>query len=360
MEEAEKQESSRGESESLLSLIPVIFQNWKAIAKFTAVVTILTGAITFIIPNKYSSTTVILPDIELLNLAQKFGGLQDIASSIGLNLGVTSPSQLYPDILVSEEILKKVIYKSYRTKAFDKPCNLIEYWGFQTDDSLLNYEYCLKKLREGVIEIDVNKKTSIITLSVLTTEPQLSADIANEITTQLDNYQRLFRRTNASEQRVFIEKRLDEVQTELTASEEKLKSFREKNRRITDSPNLMLEEGRLGRVVDLNTAVFVELTKQYELVKLDEIKNTPVVQVLDYARPAGTKSSPKRRIIVTIAFLVGAFFSSCWYVGVDYFNQRKSKHEEFAKVAQVIRLFFEDIRQMLNKILIKLPFKKNN
>ena len=66
--------------------------------------------------------------------------------------------------------------------------------------------------------------------------------------------------TNASEQRKWIEARLTEVKEDLEKSENRLKEFREKNRRIVDSPQfspkrcisgLLLEQERLIRDVQI-------------------------------------------------------------------------------------------------------------
>jgi len=126
-------------------------------------------------------------------------------------------------------------------------------------------------------------------------EPQLAADVANQITAELDDYTRTKRRTNATLQREFIEQRMKEVEEQLGRSEIALKEFRERNRRIMDSPQLMLEQERLARDVQINSTVFIELKKQLEIAKIEEIKNIPIINVLDPARPPVTKSYPIRR-----------------------------------------------------------------
>jgi uncharacterized protein involved in exopolysaccharide biosynthesis len=52
------------------------------------------------------------------------------------------------------------------------------------------------------------------------------------------------------------------------------------------------------REVETNSAVYVELRRQLEIAKIDEVKNIPVIQVLDYARPPVRKSYPPRTTIV--------------------------------------------------------------
>ena len=310
------------DSESLLSTLSSIIEvSWNCRTKIlrnTLIITVIAAAISFILPKKYVAETTVMPDIDMMNLASKLGSLADIASAAGLNTGITSPSELNPDIMSSETILKPVIYHKYRTEKYDTLVNLIDYWKFDDPDQNLNFEKCIEKMQKKVLTIDVDKKTQMLTLDVETPEPQLSADIANQITFQLDDFQRNFRKTNASAQRKFLEGRLDEVKRDLQNAEDTLRDFQEKNRRVEQSPGLMLEQARLQRQIDLNSAIFIELMKQFELAKLDEIRNTPVVQVLDPARTPAEKSSPKRTVIVVLAALVGLIFSSMYFYFLDF------------------------------------------
>jgi uncharacterized protein involved in exopolysaccharide biosynthesis len=346
MTQSEQKEPMKEAPDSLLSLIKPVVDHRLSIVKFTLIVTILLGLGSLLVRNKYTATAVLLPDIDILSAAQKLGSLQDIASSVGFNLGVTSPSQLYSDMLLSETVLRPVILRMYASEAFKDPVNLIKYWGYDSDDSLKNYERCLKRMREKVVDIDVNKKTGILTLAVETTEPALSSDITNAMIQQLDLYQRNFRRTNASDQRKFLDQRMGEIQADLTKSENDLKDFREKNRRISDSPQLTLEESQLERAVDMNTAVFVELRKQYELVKLDEIKNTPVVQVLDYARTTAEKSGPKRLWIAVLSALFSGLLSSIWFIYVDSFRRSIVGTRDEKVASEVVYSLREDARRL--------------
>lgn len=88
-----------------------------------------------------------------------------------------------------------------------------------------------------------------------------------------------------------------------------MKEFREKNRRVGDSPQLLLEQERFVREVAINSTIYVELKKQYEVIKIEEIKNIPVINVMDKARAQVDREKPKRRIIVTVTFILAGIFA---------------------------------------------------
>ncbi|MCW8965805.1 MAG: hypothetical protein OQK82_03830, partial [Candidatus Pacearchaeota archaeon] len=124
----------------------------------------------------------------------------------------------------------------------------------------------------------------------------------------------------------WIEVRLSEVQTELEKSEETLKDFREKNRRIADSPELMLEQQRYMRDLEMNNALFIELKKQYEGIKIQEIRDMQVVQVLDHARVPVYKSGPNRKQIVIVAVLLGGFLSVAGVFIINFIQSSQRKN----------------------------------
>ena len=121
-----------------------------------------------------------------------------------------------------------------------------------------------------------------------------------------------------------------EVKQDLTKAENTLKEFREKNRQVL-SPQLLLEQERLIRDVQINAVVYTELRKQFELVKIEEVKNIPVINVMDPARAPARKDKPKRAVIVlTVLFL--SFFGT---IGYTIVQQQYGK--QIAKVTTKLR-----------------------
>jgi capsular polysaccharide biosynthesis protein len=112
----------------------------------------------------------------------KLAGLSNLASLAGVNVGgEVSLSKLYPTIVTSEAVLKNVIYQKYRTMSFPDSADLLKIWDIDDKDPQLAYEAMLNSLRGG-LEVSLDNKTNVLSISLLTKEPQLSADIVNKIT----------------------------------------------------------------------------------------------------------------------------------------------------------------------------------
>jgi len=69
---------------------------------------------------------------------------------------------------------------------------------------------------------------------------------------------------------------------------------------------------RLLRDVKYQEVIFELLAKQYELAKIDEAKDSSVIQVMDKAIPPDRKSKPKRAVFVLLWALVAGFFAIIW------------------------------------------------
>jgi uncharacterized protein involved in exopolysaccharide biosynthesis len=308
-------------------LFSVLWGSRKLIGIIVVSVTVVAIIISLLLPKYYRSTVIILPETN----PSKLAGLSNLASLAGVNVGgEVSLSKLYPTIATSEAVLKNVIYQKYRTKSFPDSADLLKIWDIDDKNPQLAYEAMLKSLRDG-LEVSLDNKTSVLSISLLTKEPQLSADIVNTVASELDLFVRTKRTTNASEERKWIEGRLQDVKNDLEKSENALKDFRETNRRVSDSPQLLLEQERFIREVQINSTLYTELKKQYELTRIEEIKNIPIVNIMDAGRPAASLEKPRKRIIVSVSFLLSII------AGIGFVYLKHMYGERFENMRSLLR-----------------------
>lgn len=292
-------------------LIEALAQLWRdriLIALVTLAVTAVAVALSLVLPPSYRSTAVLLPSIS--SRQSSLSGLSGLSSLIGGRLGQTGVEQLYPNIVRSETIIYEVVGTKYRVASGDST-TLLRFWGIQEESPTRNMEVAAATLDKR-LEVDIDLRTGVVTVSALMEQPQLAADVVNRVVALLDDFIRTKRRTTASEERRWIERRLAEVQESLEGSERRLRAFMEQNRQIL-SPRLTIEQQRLTRDIQLNSSVYIELKNRHEAAQIDEINDVAVITVLDPAKAAARKEKPKRRTIVIFAFLV-SLLSSIGYV----------------------------------------------
>jgi uncharacterized protein involved in exopolysaccharide biosynthesis len=303
-----------------------VWANRQKIVLWSLVVAVVTLVINLLFPNYYKSTAMLLPETEKSKLSA-LGQFADIAQLAGVNIPGSEIARLYPTIVTSETVLRSVIEKKYKSERYSDSVDLVQYFDFNEGAPEKDMAASLKKMR-GLLSATFENRTSVVSLSLEMREAGLAADVLNAIIGELDGFMRSKRVTSASEQVKWIDVRLKQVQQELRSAEEALKDFRERNRRVSDSPDLLLQQQRLMRNVEVSSAVFVELKKQFELAKLEEIKNITIVNVLDPGRAPVKKDSPHRALNTAVMFLLALVGLSAYYAAEPMYG---SKVREFWK-----------------------------
>lgn len=69
---------------------------------------------------------------------------------------------------------------------------------------------------------------------------------------------------------------------------------------------------RALREVKYQEALLEVMAKQYELARIDEARDSSLIQVLDMATPPDRKSGPKRAMIAVVGTLLGALFGTAY------------------------------------------------
>jgi uncharacterized protein involved in exopolysaccharide biosynthesis len=88
-----------------------------------------------------------------------------------------------------------------------------------------------------------------------------------------------------------------------------------------DIPARIAEHSRLVRETKALESVFEQLSKQYELTKINESRNSGTVQVIEEAIPPDRKSKPKRSLIV----LAATFAAFCLSIVAIFVQEYLSK-----------------------------------
>jgi uncharacterized protein involved in exopolysaccharide biosynthesis len=291
----------------------------KRVLIISIVVGLATLGINFLMPKYYKADATILPDTDKNRLGS-MTSLAGLASLAGVNVSGSDISRLYPVILTSESVLTAIVERRYASEQFKDSVNLIQYMKLDEGTPEKNLEEAIKELRELLV-VSLDNKTSVVNASVEMPEPRLAADVLNAALDELDLFLREKRTTSAMEQRKWIESRLVQVSVELRSAEESLKNFRERNRQVA-SPQLLLEQDRLAREVQVKGSIDLELQKQAEIAKIDEIKQVTTINVLDEGRMPTKKDRPKRATNAAIAFFVALVCASGYFATRSLYGER--------------------------------------
>ena len=345
----------------LLDLLSALGRQRKLIYILPVITTALAVAAAFLVSPKYVSTAVIMPPQQQSSgvsaVLGQLGGLASAAGGIG---GLKNPNDLYVGVLQSRTIADTLIGRFKLKERYDKDTldetrdkldkvrevingkdGLISVSVIDKDPKFaadlanayvvelaaltqnlaiteasrrrLFFEKQLSEAKETLATAESNMRKMQETTGMLQLDGQVKGIVANEAqlqgtiaakSVQLKGMRSFATANNPDYLR---------VQEELRGLQEQLDKLQKGQQKEGD---VMIPSGKIPeagiayirslRDVRYNETIFELLAKQFELAKIDEAKDSSLIQQLDLAVPAEYSAKPKRALIV-IGGLVGGF-----------------------------------------------------
>lgn len=259
-------------------------------------------------PVRYASSFIFLP-----SAPQDAGraGLANLAGQFGINVaaGLQAESpDLYVALLNSRDLLVPLLNDSVKVDSAGSLASVSQLLDVDAESDAEILEESIKKVREDVLRASVdNRGTGLVSVSVVTPSAVASNEIAVRLIGSLNRFNVERRQSQARAERQFIEARLEDASTELRNSEQRLEAFLRSNRRVDGSPELRFEQQRLQRQVDLHAQIVTTFSQQLEDARVREVRDTPVITVIQSPSIA-VKPLPRRRLLIVAAGVVLGMF----------------------------------------------------
>ena len=307
---------ARDDEISAWEVLAVLLRRRGVIVGSTVLVGILALAFALLREPSYTTAASFRPQ----GPAATQGQLLALASQFGVNvagLGDEAGPAFYAELLSSRGILLPVASAPYTVEG--REVLLVDLLEIEDDTEELRLQSAIKWLRESALEVQTGRETGVVTVSVTTRWPELSFAIADRLVDEISRFNLETRQSQAAAERAFIEARVAGARKELETAEDELQAFLQSNRQFESSPELRFEHERLQRAVSLRQQVYTTLVQAYEQARIAEVRDTPVITVL---QPAFMPPGPDERRLklflalglvlggmagVVLAFVVEAF-----------------------------------------------------
>lgn len=286
---------------------------WRLVAAITLFTILAAVAASFIIPPVYRARASFVANSssasKLPGGATSGSAVGGLISQLGGSLG-GDPSEspnFYMQLFQSRELLTRVALTRFpdpRTSAPNDSAPLIDIFHIKKNDPRLRMEIAVKKLSKA-IKPGFDAKTNLVSLGVDLQWPQLAAQVANTLVEEVTKFNRETRVSRAKAKRAFLESRHDSAQMQLRVAEERQRFFYEQNRGLISSPSLKADEGRIRRDVELASDLFLNLQRQLEIARLDEINDAALITVIDTAIPPRKAQWPRYGALLFTAGALG-------------------------------------------------------
>lgn len=385
----------RAAREKNVARMKLLWKHKGTILRFTVWGFALFLVLAYVIPQRYTATTRLMPPdqpnagMALLGAVTGKGGAPGALGAMADEfLGIKNTGDLFVGVLKSDTVQDDLITK-------------FNLWKVYHDHKWEDARHDLARKSD----ISSDRKSEIITIEVTDHSPRRAAAMAQEYVAALNNVVTHVKTSSAHRERVFLEQRLEQVSKDLESAEEAFGQFASKNtaldvreqgramisagaqlqgeliaaqtelqglRQIYTDNNVRVRSTE-ARIAELQRAlakmggvpggapqqpgeqnasaqngnlypslrqlpllgvtwadlyrravvqekVFETLTQEYELARVEEVKETPSVKVLDYAQ-VPQKGFPPRFWLVFVGTILAVIAGGLFVVGRDRWEQ---------------------------------------
>ncbi|HUN14138.1 MAG TPA: Wzz/FepE/Etk N-terminal domain-containing protein [Alistipes sp.] len=364
------QETPARPDDEQIDLLAVARKLWaerKLIMRWCAMAALAGLVIGFSIPKEYTTETVLAP--ETSSGKGSLGGLSSLASLAGINMGNMTDADainpdVYPEIVESLPFVTELFPVVVETRNGKLRTDLYDYlldhqrapwWSAVLSAPFKALGWVAERLRgdaetEGPVDpfrltpdqsrvaenlakrvvVVIDKKTSLVTLSVTMQDPLISATLADTVMRNLQNYVTDYRTNKARLDLAFTQQLFDEAQQKYYHAQQRYARYMDANQNVVRR-SVRTEQERLQNEVTLAYNVYNQMAQQLQLAKAKVQESTPVYAVVQPATVPLRAAKPSKMLILAGFIFLGGGLASGWVFGVrDFvrnFNEKSPQEE---------------------------------
>lgn len=322
----------------------------------------------FSIPKEYSATAILAPEAG----NGMSSSVSQLAGLMGYNVGYSSRDavspMLYPEVVASTPFLADLFELEVTDRSGKIRTTLYDYlenhtrfpwwsslfalpgraigWvgslfssnsdspaadGAETaGDELYRFTKAQTRVMQALanrIEVTVDKKTMVVTITVQMQDPEISATVAQAVIDNLKQYITTYRTSKACNDLEFSEKFFAESKANYEAAQERYANYTDRNQNIV-LHSVKVEQDRLENEMRLTYNVYNQAAQQLIVAKAKVQESMPVYAVIRPVTVPNGPSSPNKLLIVAGCVFLAGVCASAWVLFGDALRRiRRPKHE---------------------------------
>lgn len=361
--------SLRSETENgkidLVALVRRICEEWRSILWWCAAGAIIGIVVAFSIPKEYTVSVKLAPEIQS---GHSVGAGSAIADMIGINLDPGNHAvdavypALYPDIVASTPFLTELFNVPVTGKGEYPPdTNVFEYVVHYTkepwwkaiftaskkavgwiaslfgnekeeDNRVINTfrltrdQMAAVKTLKKRIEVSVDKKSSVVLLSVTMQDPLIAAALTDTVMHNLQDYITRYRTNKARNDLAFTQKLFDEAREDYYRAQAKYAQYMDANHNVV-LRSVRTENERLQNEMNLAYNIYNQTAQQLQAARAKVQESMPVYVVIQPAIVPLKASKPSKVIVLFGCVLLAGVVSIAWLLyGKEFFRTIREQH----------------------------------
>ena len=303
-----------GIENTIFSLIAAIKQ-YRGIFFASIIITSLTGLVYALVATSLfrADVTMISNQAEgeaLGNLARQYGA---IASLAGINVGSSSATVVTDTDRSLAILTSRSFIEEFAVRRNIKPILFKELWDGDKKEWEDGLEPTAAQTYEvmtaNVIDINIDRRTNLISFSVVWSDPKTAADWANQMIEDLNEKIRFEEVAEYKRSISFVEEQLNEYQQDHVLSD-----------LFTQTSKTTLRGVMISLVEQLTKKVMVA-----------NVRDEYAFKIIDPAVVPEKKYKPSKTNIVIISFLSGVFLGLFLILSIGYIKNLKLNYQLFSK-----------------------------
>lgn len=334
----------------LLELAQKLWASRKLIFKWAGIGVIVGLVVAFSIPREYTTTVKLAP--ELNGDSKSNSGMSSLAALAGINLqsggGMDAVyPNLYPDVVSSVPFSIEL----FNVKVADKEGNTFTVKDYLTEETKAPWWGAVMSLpgkviggimsifrdkeedeaHEGApnpfkltrdedkvvqalgqcIVVDVDTKTSVITLSATMQDPVVSAMLVDTVATRLRQYVTNYRTEKARQDLKYAEKINKEARDDYYKAQQRFADYSDRNQGVV-LRSAQIERDRLQNEASLAFNLYNQTSQQLQMAQAKVQQTTPVFTVVQPATVPLKPSKPSKAMVLVGFVFLAVVGSSAW------------------------------------------------
>lgn len=345
MEDIQKQQNIQEQEIDLIELAKKIWKERKLVLKSCGWAVLIGLVVGFSIPKEYTANVTLAPETTTGGKSMS-GGLSALAGMAGINLGASQTAdalspELYPDVVKSipfsielfdikvtdeDGELNTTVY-DYLKEHQKKP-----WWGYVISAPFKALGWVMKTIKGEEeeaetntvdpfkltkdqneiikalgerISVQVDKKTSVINISVTMQDPLIAATLTNEVMEKLQDYITEYRTNKARKDLEYTQKLYEESMQSYHEAQQEYAAYMDRNQNVS-LRSAQTQQERLRNEMELAFNVYNQTAQQLQVAKAKVQEDTPVYTVVEAASvPLRATKPSKAMILIGFVFLAG-------------------------------------------------------
>lgn len=349
----------------LLALVDQVLKEGKLLCKFMGVAAVIGIIVALSMPKYYKSDVVLAPELSSGGLGLS-DNLADMAANFGIELGGKSSMdaiypEIYPDIFGSTEFVLDLFdvpvrlkddntirtYKTHLEKEQKMPFwdypklwlnNLMKSLKNDNDSctiggvkdgykiSRVDFDF-YKGIRDAIL-CTIDKKTSVISISVTDQDPLVAAIVADTLQLRLQEYITNYRTSKARNDYEYYQKLATAAKNDYEKARRIYASFSDASTNVVlKSVEMKLEDMENDLQIKYNN--YTTLNAQLLAAKAKVQERTPAFTIIQKPFMPTKPSSTPRLVVVLIFILLGVVCDTLWILyGRQWYAKKKGRNSK--------------------------------